>query len=82
MPTYSLAFWEGRVRADLPNDERNVVRRVAKLAKRRHAAFTREPTDQEMLQFYSSITYADPTPYKAIDRSNARAAIRRLGVAV
>lgn len=81
MPTFTLAFWENRIREDLADAERSTIKKVAKLAKRRFDTYTHEPTDAEMLELYSTITYADPTPYLAIQRSNARAALQRMGVA-
>lgn len=81
MPKCSLAFWENRVREDLANQERSTIKKVAKLAKRRFDTFTHEPTDAEMLEFYSTTTYTDPTPYAAIRNINADNAARRLAVA-
>lgn len=76
--THTLAFWENRVRQDLPDSDRAEVRKVAKLAKRRWEAFTHEPTEAEMLEFYSTLTYSDPTPAKAIRNINTEAAARRI----
>ena len=76
--THTLAFWENRVRQDLPDSDRAEVRKVAKLAKRRWDAFMHEPTEAEMLEFYSTLTYSDPTPAKAIRNINAEAAARRV----
>jgi hypothetical protein len=81
MPSFTLAFWENRVRADLAGHERSTVKKVAKLAKRRFDNYTHEPTDEEMLEFFSTITYTDPTPYQAIRNINAENAARRLGAA-
>lgn len=78
MPSFSLAFWENRIREDLPTGERSAIRKVAKLAKRRFDAYTNDPTDEEMLEFYSTITYKDPTPMAAIRNINAENAARRL----
>lgn len=78
MPSFTLAFWENRVRADLAGQERSTVKKVAKLAKRRFDVYTNEPTDAEMLEFYSTITYNDPTPLAAIRNMNAEAAARRV----
>lgn len=81
MPSFTLAFWENRVREDLAGQERSTVKKVAKLAKRRFDALTNEPTDAEMLEFYSTITYNDPTPMLAIRNINAENAARRVAVA-
>jgi hypothetical protein len=78
MQKFTLAFWENRVREDLAGQERSTVKKVAKLAKRRFDALTSEPTDAEMLEFYSTITYKDPTPLEAICNINAEAAARRV----
>lgn len=78
MPSFTLAFWENRVREDLAGQERSTVKKVAKLAKRRFDVYTNEPTDAEMLEFYSTITYKDPTPLEAIRNMNAEAAARRV----
>lgn len=78
MPSFTLAFWENRVREDLAGQERSTVKKVAKLAKRRFDALTHEPTDAEMLELYSTTTYADPTPYEAIRNINDANASRRL----
>lgn len=71
MPSFTLAFWENRIREDLADQERSTIKKVAKLAKRRFDSFTNEPTDAEMLEFYSTITYNDPTPMQAIRNINA-----------
>jgi hypothetical protein len=81
MPKFTLAFWENRVRQDLAGEDRSSIKKIAKLAKRRFEVFTNEPSDDEMLEFYSTITYADPTPYLAIRHINSENAARRLGVA-
>lgn len=78
MPNFTLAFWENRVREDLANQERSTVKKVAKLAKRRFDTFTNEPSDADMLEFYSTITYNDPTPLQAIRSINAENATRRV----
>jgi len=82
MPSFTLAFWENRVREDLAGQERSTIKKVAKLAKRRFDTFTHEPDDAEMLEFYSTITYKDPTPLEAFRNLNAEAAARRLAVVV
>jgi len=81
MQKFTLAFWENRVRGDLAGQERSTIKKVAKLAKRRFDAFTHEPDDTEMLEFYSTITYNDPTPLLAIRNINAENAAKRLAVA-
>jgi len=78
MPNFTLAFWENRVREDLA--DRSTIKKVAKLAKRRFDTLTAEPTEAEMLEFYSTITYADPTPHEAIRNINAENAARRTSV--
>jgi hypothetical protein len=78
MPTFTLAFWENRVREDLAGQERSTVKKVAKLAKRRFDTFTHEPDEAEMLLFYSTITYKDPTPLEAIRNINDANAARRV----
>lgn len=78
MPSHTLAFWENRIREGNAEAERSTVKKAAKLAKRRFETFTHEPTDEEMLEFYSSISYRDPTPLEAIRNINAEAAARRL----
>lgn len=78
MPTFTLAFWENRVREDLANQDRSTIKKVAKLAKRRFDKLTHEPDDAEMLEFYSTITYKDPTALEAIRNINAEAAARRV----
>jgi hypothetical protein len=81
MPKFTLAFWENRVRQDLAGEDRSSIKKIAKLAKRRFEVFTNEPSDDEMLEFYSTITYADPTPYLAFRHINSENAARRLGLA-
>jgi hypothetical protein len=81
MPNFTLAFWENRVREDLADQERSTIKKVAKLAKRRFDTLTSEPTEAEMLEFYSTITYTDPTPYEAIRNINAENAARRAAAA-
>jgi hypothetical protein len=81
MPKFTLAFWENRVREDLADQDRSTIKKVAKIAKRRFDAFTNEPTDVEMLEFYSTITYNDPTPMLAIRSIHAENAARRLAAA-
>jgi len=77
MPSFTLAFWENRVREDLADQERSTIKKVAKLAKRRFDTFTHEPGEDEMLLFYSTITYKDPTPLEAIRNINDANAARR-----
>lgn len=60
MPSFTLAFWENRVRQDLVDADRSTVKKTAKLAKRRFDRLTHEPTDQEVLELYRTITYSDP----------------------
>jgi len=78
MPSFTLAFWENRIREDIADADRSTVKKAAKLAKRRFDALTNEPTDAEMLEFYSTLTYNDPTPMQAIRNINAANAARRL----
>jgi hypothetical protein len=78
MPSFTLAFWENRIREDVADADRSTVKKAAKLAKRRFDTFTHEPDDAEMLEFYSTITYKDPTPLQAIRNMNREAAARRV----
>lgn len=77
MPKFTLAFWENRVREDVPDADRSYIKKTAKLAMRRHKDFIHEPTEAEMLEFYSNIVYRDPTPAEAIRNINEAAARRR-----
>ncbi len=81
MPKFTLAFWENRVREDVTDADRSTIKKTAKLAKRRFDAFTNEPTETEMLEFYSTITYNDPTPMLAIRNINTENAARRMAAA-
>lgn len=78
MPSFTLAFWENRIREDVADADRSTIKKAAKLAKRRFDSFTNEPTEAEMLEFYSTITYNDPTPLQAINNINAENAARRV----
>jgi hypothetical protein len=75
----SLATFENRVREHGETD-RTKIRKVAKLAKRRFDAFTHEPTEQEFLEWFKTITYSDPTGDEASE--NADAAARRVAARV
>ena len=81
MPSFTLAFWENRIRNEVTDADRSMIKKTAKLAKRRFDAFTNEPTDAEMLEFYSTLTYNDPTPLSAIKNINAENAARRAAAA-
>ena len=80
MPNFTLAFWENRIREDVADADRSTIKKAAKLAKRRFDSLTHEPTDAEMLEFYSTITYNDPTPLQAFRNINDENAARRVAV--
>ena len=65
MPKISLAVMEAKTReylraANKPEDRR-YVRILAKEGKRRLENFAHEPTEQEVLELFRTITYSDPT---------------------
>lgn len=66
MPKISLATMENRVREANPNMQRSTVKKLGKLAKKRFDAFTREPTEQEVLEIFKAIVYADETGDTAV----------------
>lgn len=61
MPKISLAVMENRVRQFDPALQRSTYKKVAKLAVRRFEKFTHEPTEQECLEMFKTITYSDET---------------------
>ena len=60
MPKISLAVMENRVREFDGTLQRSTYKKVAKLAVRRFESFTHEPTEQECLELFRTITYTDP----------------------
>lgn len=65
MPKISLAVMESKAREHLAAinhpEDRRYVRILAKEGKRRLEKFAHEPTEQECLEFFKTITYSDET---------------------
>lgn len=65
MPKISLAVMETKtreyLRAENKPEDRRYVRILAKEGKRRLENYAHEPTEQEVLELFRTITYTDPT---------------------
>lgn len=66
----SLAFMETKAREHLAAtnkpEDRRYVRILAKEGKRRLEKYTHEPTAQEVLELFRTITYTDPVGDEAV----------------
>lgn len=61
MPKISLAVMENRVLEFDGTLPRSTRKKIAKFAARRFETFTHEPTEQECLELFKTITYSDET---------------------
>jgi len=66
MPKISLAFMENKAREAVPELPRSAYKKLGKVAFKRFQGFTREPTEQEVLEMFKTIVYGDPTGDTAV----------------